>query len=168
MLRKAISITLLFLVLCHVVSTWTIFSAALWIHKQNKEFRLSDKTRWKEFSLSAAIFESSLIEEDEIEIDDQLFDIVSIERNGEFINVIAVADYAENKMRRTLSGLQREKTGWSQLAKQGQSFAFSVFQPEKTLRIYSQANVSCCDFFNMPENNLCKGEGTVLDQPPSA
>lgn len=168
MLRKAISITLLFLILYHVISTWTIFSAALWLHKQNKELRLSDKTRWEEFALSLAVFESSLIEEDEIEIGDQLFDIVSIERNGEFINVIAVADYAENKMRRTLSGLQSEKTGWSQLAKQGQSFAFSVFQPEKTLRISSQANVSCSAFFHMQENNLCKGERTVLDQPPSA
>ena len=165
--RKAISITLLFLVLCHVGATWTIFSAALWIHKQNKELRLSDETRWEKFSLSAAVFESSLIEENEIEIDNQLFDIVSIERHGDSISVIAVADHAENKMRRTLSGLQSEKTGWSQLAKQAQSFAFSVFQPEKTLRISLRGNVLCSVFFQMQENNACQGEPTVLDQPPS-
>ena len=165
--RKGISITLLFLVLCHVGATWTIFSAALWIHKQNKEFRLSDETRWEKFSLSAAVFESSLIEENEIEIDNQVFDIISIERNGDSISVLAVADHAENKMRRTLNGFQSEKTGWSQLARQAQLFAFSPFQPEKTLRISLRGNVLCSVFFQIQENNACKGKPTVLDQPPS-
>jgi hypothetical protein len=168
MRRKALSLILLAIVVSHLGAAWTLYSAALWLHKQNKELRLSDTTRWVEMTLSTNVFEESLVEEDEIEIDNQLFDIVSSYRDGDTIKLIAVADHAENKIRRTLSGLQNEKTGWSQLAKQAQSFAFSFFQPEKTLSVSLPDNVSCRAFFNNQKNNLLKGEPTILEQPPSA
>jgi len=165
--RKALSIVLLAIVLSHLGAMWSIYSAALWLHKQNKEVRLSDKTRWEEITLSSTAFEAALVEEDEIEIDNQLFDIVSSFRNGDIIQLIVVADHAENKMKRTLSGLQKEKTGWSNFAKQADSFACSVFHPETTLRICQQNFVMRSVHYQIQDNLICKGKQSVPEQPPA-
>jgi len=165
--RKALSIILLAIIFGHLGAMWTLYSAAIWLHKQNKEARLSDKSRWEEVTLSSAAFEAGMVEKDEIEIENQLYDIVSIYRDGETIKLVVVADHAENKMKRTLGGLQKEKTGWSNLAKQAQSFALSLFHPESTLRISSKRLVLEPVYFHSQENLICEGSYTVPDQPPA-
>jgi hypothetical protein len=108
-----------------------------------------------------------LVEEDEIEIDNQLFDIVWVHQEGESIKLILVADHAENKMKRTLSGLQKEKTGWSQFAQLAQSYAFSLFHPESTLIISRERFALERVYFNAQENLICKGNQNVPEQPPA-
>ena len=165
--RKALSIILLAIVIGHLGAMWAIYSTAIWLHKQTKEARLADKTRWEEISLSSAAFEASLVEKDEIEIENQLYDIVTFYRDGETIKLVVVADHAENKMKRTLGGLQKEKTGWSHLAKQAQSFALSIFHPESTLRISSKICVLEPVYFHSQEYLICEGNYSVPDQPPA-
>jgi hypothetical protein len=69
--RKALAIILTLLVFCQVGAVWTLFSTAIWLHKQNKEARLAEQSRWEEFSISETQFESWLEGDDEIEINNK-------------------------------------------------------------------------------------------------
>jgi hypothetical protein len=168
MQRTVIALILTLLVFCQVGSVWTLFSTAIWLHKQNKAVRLADQSRWEEFSLSNTQYESWLEGDDEIEINDKLYDIVSINQTRDRVIIIAVADHAENKMKRTLSGLQEEESGWSQLAKRTQEFSTSVFRPEKTLHIQRTATILPKIHFHFSDNRLCKGLQYLPEQPPTA
>jgi hypothetical protein len=167
MQRKVLALILTLLVFCQVGSVWTLFSTAIWLHKKNKAIRLADQSRWEEFSLSKTQFESWLEGDDEIEINNKLYDIVSIDQTRDQVIIIAVADHAENKMKRTLSGLQDEDSGWSQLAKRTQEFSSSVFRPEKALHIPKAASISPEIYFHFADNRLCKGLRFLPDQPPT-
>jgi hypothetical protein len=167
MQRTAIALILTLLVFCQVGSVWTLFSTAIWLHKQNKAVRLADQSRWEEFSLSKTQFESWLQGDDEIEINNKLYDIVSIDQTKDQVIIIAVADHAENKMKRTLSCLQKDQSGWSQLAKRAQEFSFSNFRPEKTLRFSFVKGLPQKEYYQFAENLLCKGLQKLPDQPPS-
>jgi hypothetical protein len=167
MFRQTIALVLTLLVVCQIGAVWTIFSTAIWIHQQNKAVRLSDQSRWEQFSLTAQQFESQLEGESEIEINDQLYDVVAIERVGAQVNIIAVADDAENKMRQTLIGLQKEETGWSQLAKRAQAFSFSAFYPEKSLEVFQQTSELQTVYFQYHDNHLCRGLQRLPEIPPA-
>jgi hypothetical protein len=165
--RKALAIILTLLVFCQVGAVWTLFSTAIWLHKQNKEARLADQSRWEEFSISETQFESWLEGDDEIEINNKLYDIVSIDRMGAQVNIVAVADHAENKMKRTLSGLQHEESGWSQLAKHAQEYSTSFFRPENTLQISRPVGIVPQIYFHFVDNQLCEGLRRLAEQPPT-
>jgi hypothetical protein len=167
MQRTVIALILTLLVFCQVGSVWTLFSTAIWLHKQNKAVRLADQSLWEEFSLSNTQFESWLAGDDEIEINNKLYDIVSIDQTRDRVIIIAVADHAENKMKRTLSGLQDEESGWSQLAKRTQEFSASVFRPEMTLQISRPAGTLSQIYFHFVDNQLCEGLQRLPEQPPT-
>jgi hypothetical protein len=159
---------MIFLVICHIGAAWTLFSTAIWVHKQNKQSRLADKERWVEFILTAYEFDSQLVEEDEIEIEGQLYDIVSSQKSNGMVTITAVADQAENKMKRTLSGLQKEETGWSEVAKRAQLFSMAVFHPEKNLQFFPYTYNLRASFFHYPDNNFSEGFPGTQYQPPAA
>ena len=166
---QSLAYLLIILVLYQVGAAWTIYSAAIWIHKKNKEFRLSDTSRWETFSLSQTEYEALLIEEDEIEMNGKLYDIVTRKQCANRIEIVVVADQAENKMKRTLKALQNEGTGWSELTKRAQAFGMSVFSPEKSLNVDIRPFViNTVSYFTYSEDNFQKGVLGVLEQPPAA
>ena len=75
---------------------------------------------------------------------------------------------AENKMKKTLNGLQQEGTGWSELAKSAQAFSRSVFYPEKNLQINLPVTIAAFTYFTCAENNFVKGIFCIPEQPPAA
>jgi hypothetical protein len=156
------------LLICQIGAVWSVFSTAMWLHKQHKQSRLADKSQWVGFTFSTSELESRLIEEDEFEIDGILYDIVSIRPFESGVEVTAVSDHAENKMKRTLHNLQNEKTGWSELAKLAQSFSYSVFRPEQGLRIAMPVFKIEITYFNYPDNNCHRGLPRIPELPPAA
>ena len=168
MLSRITAPFMIILVIGQIGAAWTVFSTAIWIHQQNKQARLSDKGKWEEFVLSSAEFESRLIEDDEIELDAKLYDIVFVQRVGSQVIITAVADHAENKMKKTLDGLQQEETGWSELAKCAQAFSMSIFCPEKTLQVNIPPSTAAVTYFTFAANNFFKGIFCIPDQPPAA
>jgi len=168
MLRKIAAPFLIVLVVCQVGAAWTVFSTAIWIHKQTKESRLADKEKWEEFVLTRDEFDASLLDENEIEIKGLLYDIVTFQELDGMVTITAVADHAENKMKRTLSGLQKEDTGWSEVAKRVQSFSLAVYHPEQTLRFYAPHLPSDESYTSFPKYDLSEGFLLKKDQPPTA
>jgi hypothetical protein len=167
MLRKTLGPVMIVLVICQIGAAWTLFSTAIWIHKQNKQSRLADKGRWEQFIMTTYEFESTLIEECEIEIKGQLYDIVSSEISDGMVTITAVADHAENKMKRTLRGLQKEETGWSEVAKKAQLFSMAVFHPEKNLQFFGHTFLITTEYFHYPDNNFSEGFLGRQVQPPT-
>jgi hypothetical protein len=167
MLRKIAAPLLIALVICQIGAAWTVFSTAIWIHKQNKQARLADKKKWEEFQLTALEFEASLVDESEIEIKGQLYDIVTSQELDGIVKITAVADRAENKMKRTLSGLQKEDSGWSEVAKQVQSFSAAVYRPAQTLFFWASNFPTDTCYIHYPEVNNSKGFPKNIDQPPT-
>jgi hypothetical protein len=168
MLSRITAPFMLILMICQIGAAWTVFSTALWIHKQNKQARLSDEGHWEEFVISVADFESNLIEDDEIELDGMMYDIVFTEHVNGMIVLTAVADQAENKMKRTLNALQKEETGWSELTKRAQAFGMTVFCPEKSLKLDIRPFlITALSYFSYTENSFQKGIISILEEPPA-
>ena len=167
--KLSLAYLLIILVLYQIGAAWTIYSAAIWIHKENKEFRLSDTSRWETFSLSQTEYEALLIEEDEIQMNGKLYDIVTRKHCANRIEIVVVADHAENKMKRTLKALQKDETGWSEFTKRAQAFGMSVFSPEKSLSVDIRLfTITTLTYFTYSEDNFQKGILGVLEQPPAA
>jgi hypothetical protein len=118
--------------------------------------------------ISVADFESNLIEDDEIELDGMMYDIVFTEHVNGMIVLTAVADQAENKMKRTLNALQKEETGWSELTKRAQAFGMTVFCPEKSLKLDIRPFlITALSYFSYTENSFQKGIISILEEPPA-
>lgn len=167
--KQSLAYLLIILVFYQIGAAWTIYSAAIWIHKKNKEFRLSDTNRWETFSLSQTEYEALLIEEDEIEMNGKLYDIVRRKQYANRIEIVVVADQAENKMKRTLKSLQKEETGWSEFTKRAQAFGLTVYSPEKSLQVDIRLFMAeIQSFFIYSEDSFQKGIFGVLEQPPAA
>ncbi len=130
---RGIAAILTLLVLSQIGGAWMVYTTALLVHKQNKESRLLDISKRVQIALSLSEYQSSLVEEGEIFFENRLYDVVSVLKNGENVLVIAVPDHAENKLKRTLNGLQNETTGWSEFANLATAFSITTFIQEPTL-----------------------------------
>lgn len=168
MFRKCAAYLMTILVISQIGAAWTVFSTARWIHKQNKQARLSDKSHWEEFHLSHAEYEASIVEEGEIEIQGQLYDVVSTRMQNGRYSITAVADNAENKLNKTLNGLHSDSTGWSEIAKQAQLFSTALFLPEKNLRLLNPNFALNISYFQISNNGFNKGFLRTQEQPPAA
>ena len=133
---RAIIILMIALILAQLGGVWMVYSTALAIHKQNKEHRMADQSKWQTFELSLDAFEHQRVEDDEIMIDGQIHDIVKISYQPTLVRVVAIPDKAENKLKNSLSRLQSECCGWSDIAKRVQTFAATSYIP-------SQINCFC-------------------------
>jgi hypothetical protein len=80
--------------------------------------------------------------------------------------VLAIPDHAENKMKRTLNGLQNETTGWSQLSKLASSFSLTVFVQETILVLEStliKPNIRHSYFYSNSRDQL---NPSTIERPP--
>ena len=158
---------LILLVLSQIGGAWMVYTTALWVHKTNRESRLLDVSKRVQFELPASEYRAAIVEEGEIVIQGRLFDIVSVSENGEKVIVVAIPDQAENKMKRTLSGLQNETTGWSQLSKLASAFSMTVFIQETILvieRTVIQPNIRHSYFYS---NSLDQLNPSAIERPPA-
>jgi hypothetical protein len=130
---KRIAAILTLLVLSQIGGAWMVYTTALLVHKQNKECRLLDVAKRVQIALSVSEYQSALVEEGEILFENKLYDVVSVLENGEKVLVTAVPDHAENKLKRTLNGLQNETSGWSEFANLASIFSITTFIQEPTL-----------------------------------
>ena len=132
---RALTVLLIALILAQLGGVWMVYSTALVIHKQNKEHRLADQSKWQTFELSPEAIKLQLVKDDEIIIDGQLYDIVQISYQPTVVHVVATPDKAENKLKNSLSRLQSECGGWSDIAKRVQAFAAISYVPSQVLRL---------------------------------
>jgi hypothetical protein len=139
MTQRITSSLLVALVVCQIGGTWMVYSTALWLHKQKKELRLADSSKWTILELTYSEFSDALVEKGELRVNEALFDIVSYQLNGDIVCIVAVPDATENKLRNTLDGLQNDDTGWSHLAKQAQAFSMTPFITE----VYPSLAIKC-------------------------
>lgn len=126
--RRIVSYILAILIVSQIGGVWVVYTTAIWLHKQNKNARLADQSKWQHFELSPAAFESFRLEEDEVMLNGQLFDIVAIKTTSQGLVITATPDYAENKLVRTLQGFQRENNGWSEFARLAQLFSLTLYE----------------------------------------
>jgi cell division protein FtsL len=126
---RALTVLLIALILAQLGGVWMVYSTALVIHKQNKEHRLADQSKWQTFELSPEAIKLQLVKDDEIIIDGQLYDIVQISYQPTVVHVVATPDKAENKLKNSLSRLQSECGGWSDIANRVQTFAATSYIP---------------------------------------
>jgi hypothetical protein len=134
---RSIAAILTLLVLSQIGGAWMVYTTALLVHKQNKESRLSDESKRVQIALPLSEYQSALVEEGEILFENRLYDVVSVLEIGEHVLITAVPDHAENKLKRTLSGLQNETTGWSEFANLASAFSITTFIQEPTLTFNS-------------------------------
>jgi hypothetical protein len=163
---KYVAILLSILVVCQIGAAWTIYSTAIWLHKQSKQSRISDVNKWEHFRLSASDFETWKIEDDEIEIEHILYDIVFIEESGNDVEIFAVADEKENKMKRTLNGLQNESSGWSEFTNLAQAFSLTFYETETAVQLPATYFESKTVYFSRYHERLCRGINRNPMQPP--
>jgi hypothetical protein len=157
---------LILLVLSQIGGAWMVYTTALWVHKTNRDTRLLDTSKRVQLELTVAEYREALVEEGEIVIQNRLFDVVSVSENGENVIVLAIPDHAENKMKRTLNGLQNETTGWSQLSKLASSFSLTVFVQETILVLEStliQPNIRHSYFYSNSRDQL---NPSTIERPP--
>lgn len=132
---RALIILLIALILAQLGGVWMVYSTALAIHKQNKEYRLADQSKWQTFELNPDEFELQLVKDDEIMIEGVLYDIVQISYQPAMVRIVATPDNAENKLKNSLSRLQSECCGWSDIAKRVQTFAAMSYIPSQAPRL---------------------------------
>jgi len=165
--RKSIAAILVLLVLGQIGGAWMIYTTALWVHKTNRESRLLDVSKRVLFELPASEYRAAIVEEGEIVIQNRLYDVVSVAENGETVLIVAIPDQAENKMKRTLSGLQNETTGWSQLSKLASAFSMTVFIQESILaieRMVIQQTIRHSYFYSNSRDQL---NPSAIERPPA-
>jgi hypothetical protein len=158
---------LILLVISQIGGAWMVYTTALWVHKTNRETRLLDISKGVQFELTVADYREALVEEGEIVIQNRLYDIVSVSENGENLIVLAIPDHTENKMKRTLNGLQNETTGWSQLSKLASAFSMTVFVQETILVLEStviQPTIRHSYFYSNSRNQL---NPSAIERPPA-
>lgn len=128
MKRKTLVILLVVCILSQIGGTWMIYTTALAIHKQNKKLRISDQSHWITQVLTLKEFKAQQEGNEELVIAGRIFDIVSVTEGSSTITVTMVEDKAENKLKRTLEGLQRSSSGWSEMAKKIAAFGTSLYE----------------------------------------
>lgn len=158
---------LILLVLSQIGGAWMVYTTALWVHKTNRETRLLDISKRVQFELTIAEYQEALVEEGEIIIQNRLYDVVSVSENGENVIVLAIPDHAENKMKRTLNGLQNETTGWSQLSKLASSFSMTVFVQETILVIERTVILTVIRHSYFYSNSRNQLNSSAIERPPA-
>jgi hypothetical protein len=147
---------------------WMVYTAAIVIHKQNKELRISDSSKWITRVLSHEQFYAFREGQDELMIDGVMFDIVSVAEHGSIVTAVMVEDGAENKLKNTLTGIQRSNHGWSETAKMAASFGLSPYLPANTTQLdsnYSEDTILDHDSFYIAA--VSHTHDRSLEQPPS-
>lgn len=163
---RSLAMLLSILIVCQIGAAWTIFSTAIWLHKQSKQTRINDAAKWEYFRLSPADFAAFLVEDDEIVIENTLYDIVSFNESDGIVEIYVVADAKENKMKRTLRGLQNDSAGWSEFAEMAQEFSTTPYHTERTLEVLAtQLNYNLVHF-SFYDEVLCAGMNRKPEQPP--
>lgn len=168
MFRRAISVILIFVVIAQIGAMWAVLTSALWVHKQTKEMRMSNSSLWVRFNFSDSEWKEFGSEKDEIEIEGKLYDIVSIIRADDVVEIIAVADHAEEDLKRNLSGLNSKAPDFSNLARLACSFSLTPYHVEETFQfafLHYPIETSHCD---IPAECICKGIYPNPEQPPAA
>jgi hypothetical protein len=164
---RGIAAILTLLVLSQIGGAWMVYTTALLVHKQNKESRLLDVSKRVQIALSVTEYQSALVEEGEILFENRLYDVVSVLEIGEHVLITAVPDHAENKLKRTLSGLQNETTGWSKLANLASAFSMTVFIQEMILvieRMVIQPTIQHSYFYSNSRDQL---NPSAIERPPA-
>jgi hypothetical protein len=127
-MRLRLSIVLLItLITLQVGGIWSIYSTALLLHKQSKCIRLADSNQWIEFGLTTEEFQLSTVEDGELLIDGQFYDVVDTSRIGNLVHVRVVRDAAEYKLTVIVKGVQQQNHGWSAVAKYASSLSISPY-----------------------------------------
>ncbi|MFM7727536.1 MAG: hypothetical protein ACKO7B_12595, partial [Flavobacteriales bacterium] len=106
--------------------------------------------------------------EDELEIDGILYDIVSTSREGECVEVVAVADNAEQKLKHTIGGLHQHENQLQSLAKIACAFGLTVCEPEESVEATTVSFPTGQSICIHPKNSIRKGVLRNLEQPPNA
>jgi hypothetical protein len=160
------------LVLCilsQVGGIWVIYSTAIVIHRQNKELRINDTSKWITLVLTKEVYKKAKLEsDDELMLSGVMFDIVSASEQDSLITIILVEDSAENKLKDTLSHIQQSNNGWSETAKMAASFGVSIYiTPRATaleLRSVQAILLEHATFYRAcPTNDTVRS----IDHPPS-
>jgi hypothetical protein len=144
-----------------------VYTTALWVHKTNRESRLLQASKRVQFVLTASEYRAALVEEEEVVIHNRMYDVVSVSENCENVIVIAVPDDAENKLKRTLNELQKESTGWSELANLASAFSITSFiqEPILTMRcLLIPMILTHSSFYLTP---VAKGSDLAIEHPPA-
>ncbi len=168
MKRKTLVILLVVCILSQIGGTWMIYTTALAIHKQNKKLRISDQSHWITQVLTPKEFKAQQEGNEELVIAGRIFDIVSVTVGSSTVTVTMVEDKAENKLKRTLEGLQRSSSGWSEMAKKIAAFGTSLYEISESTAIElltlttTQLLHSKCYAMNYRENRM-----SSIDHPPS-
>jgi|GEM_PF-5421480 len=164
---RGIAAILIALVLSQIGGAWMVYTTALLVHKQSRESRLLDVSKRVQIALPVAEYQSAVIEEGEILFENRLYDVVSVSENGENVIVIAVPDHAENKLKRTLNGLQRECTGWSELANLASAFSITSFvqEPILTMKCFLIPTILTHSSFYLTP--VAKRSKLAIEHPPT-
>jgi hypothetical protein len=165
--RKSIAAILILLALSQIGGAWMVYTTALWVHKTNRESRLLQASKRVQFVLTASEYRAALVEEEEIVIHNRMYDVVSVSENCENVIVIAVPDDAENKLKRTLNELQKESTGWSELANLASAFSITSFiqEPILTMRCLLIPMILTHSSFCLTP--VAKGSDLAIEHPPA-
>jgi hypothetical protein len=165
---RIIALLLTLCILSQVGGIWVLYTTAIAVHKQNKELRMSDQSKWITRVFSIEGFHAHLEGEDELVIDGVIFDIVSATEHDSRVSATLVEDHAENKLKNTLSGIQKSNNGWSETAQMAVSFGISPYvmpvQPEMAEHFNPSTEIEHASFFPvLPMTNVLRS----IDHPPS-
>jgi hypothetical protein len=110
-----------------IVGIWGIYSAGLIIHKQTKEIRLTNSNEWVEFNFTPEEFREICIENGELIIEGRLYDLVKSEVTSTYAKITVIADVEEEILNATITQIQSNKHGWSDMAKYAVELSLSPF-----------------------------------------
>jgi hypothetical protein len=165
---RILALLLTLCILSQVGGIWVLYTTAIAVHKQNKELRMSDQSKWIARVFSLDSFHALLEGEDELVIDGVMFDIVSATEHNSLVTAILVEDRAENKLKNTLSGIQKSHSGWSETARMAVSFGISPYvmpvQPAMEQHFNPSTEIEHASFYLvLPVTHALRS----IDHPPS-
>lgn len=166
MRQKYIAALLTALVVCQIGAIWAVYTAAIWLHRETRQTRLSDERLWVHFEISASEFESALLDYSELELNGERYDIVHTTAEGDKVFITAVADQTEERMIQTLNDLQRNESGWSKMSKLTCSFGLAIFIPASVFQFtLFQYQQSAC-FIVFQDTTFSAGVKKKQYRPP--
>ena len=124
---RLVSYSCLLLLSMQIVGIWGIYSAGLILHKQTKEMRLNNSNQWVEFVFTPEEYRKICSENGELMIEGRLYDLVKSEVTSTYAKITAIADVEEEILNATITQIQSNKHGWSNMAKYAVELSLSPF-----------------------------------------